>query len=320
MVNGPLGSVLDPRAPSRPAEVEQLSDRRLLERFTKDRDEDAFAALVQRHGPMVLGVCRRVLGNEADAQDAFQVTFLVLARKADTLEKPDLLANWIYGVAYRTAVKLRGRAARRRERERQAAAMLTPDRADPGEGREVLEVLDEELNLLPESYRILLVLCYLQGKTHEQAAHELGCPTGSMSWRLARAREMLRKRLDRRGLAFPAGALAALLLAPREAYVVALPAALAEATVKAAMSFVAGGAEAAGLSASAVSLTEEVLGTLPQQGWGRRLCALVLAAALALLTSGMLAYHVWGGEHAGGGGCHGSSAAAGPAGGTGCHP
>jgi RNA polymerase sigma factor (sigma-70 family) len=319
MVNGPLGSVLDPCAPSCPTAVEQPSDRRLLERFTTDRDEEAFAALVHRYGPMVLGVCRRVLRNEADAQDAFQVTFLVLARKADTLEKPELLANWLYGVAYRTAVKLRGRAARQRERERQAAVMTTPDRAAPAEGKEVLEVLDEELSLLPESYRILLVLCYLQGKTHEEAAHELGCPIGSISWRLGRAREMLRKRLDCRGLAFPAGLLT-LLLAQREAYVVALPAALAEATVKAAVGLVAGGAaEAGGLSASALELTEEVLGTLPQPGWRRRLSALVLAAVLALLATGLLAYHVWGGAPANGGGCHGSNTAASPAGASGCH-
>ena len=304
MGNGPLGSVLDPRAPTRPAAVEQASDRRLLERFNTDRDEEAFTALVQRYGPMVLGVCRRLLGNEADAQD----TFLVLARKADTLEKPELLANWIYGVAYRTAVKLRGRVTRRRERERQAAVMSNPDRTAPGDGREVLEALDEELNLLPESYRILLVLCYLQGKTHEEAAHELGCPTGSMSWRLGRAREMLRRRLDRRGVVFPAGLLA-LLLAPREAYVVGLPAALAHATVKAAMSVAAGGlVEAGSLSASVLSLAEEVLGTLPQQGWVRRASALVLAAALALLAIALLGYHVWGGPPAGGGpaaaGCH----------------
>src|SRR6478609_3315536 len=102
--------------------------------------------------------------------------------------------------------------------------MSTPDRAAPAEEREVLDVLVEELNLLPESYRILLVLCYLQGKTHEEAASELGCPTGSMSWRLGRAREMLRKRLVRRGLVLPAGLLT-LLMAPREAYVVGLPAA-----------------------------------------------------------------------------------------------
>ena len=185
--------------------------------------------------------------------------------------------------------------------------------------RELAALLDEELNHLPEKYRTPLVLCYLQGKTHEEAAHELGCPTGSISWRLGRAREMLRKRLDCRGLAFPAGLLT-LLLAQREAYVVALPAALAEATVKAAVGLLAGGAaEAGGLSASALELTEEVLGTLPQPGWGRRLGALVLAAVLALLATGLLAYHVWGGAPANGGGCHGPDNAASPAGQTGCH-
>src|SRR5262249_49409732 len=157
MINGSSGSVLGPRKPLRPAPVEEPTDCELLRHFTADRDEDAFAALVYRYGPMVLGVCRRVLHNPEDAQDAFQVTFLALARKADALEKPELLANWLYGVAYRTAIRARGRAACRRERERQAGTMLARDTTPGPDGVEVLAILDEELNHLPERYRILLV-------------------------------------------------------------------------------------------------------------------------------------------------------------------
>jgi len=295
MINGSSGSVLGPRKPLRPAPVEEPTDSELLKRFTTDRDEEAFAALVYRYGPMVLGVRRRVLRNPEDAQDAFQVTFLVLARKADALEKPELLANWLYGVAFRTAVRARARAARRRERERQAGAMPARDATPGPDGEEVLTVLDEELNHLPERYRILLVLCYLEGKTHEQAAHCLGYPLGSMAWRLERARALLRKRLARRGLALATG-LPALLLFAHTAGAAALPARLAEATTRAVMSYAAGAAApAAGFSASAAALGEEVLGLSSPAGWGRRAWKLALAALLALLAAGLLAYRVWGG-------------------------
>jgi RNA polymerase sigma factor (sigma-70 family) len=296
MANGPLGSALEPLPRTRLGEAEGPSDQELLERFIKGRDEEAFAALVHRYGPLVLGVCRRVLPNWEDAQDAFQVTFLVLASKADTLKEPGLLGHWLYGVAYRTAVKARSRTARQRACERQAAGMLTsiPERSE--DGREVFEFLDEELNLLPERYRILLVLCYLQGKTHEQAAQALGCPVGSMSWRLARAREMLRKRLSRRGLLFPAG-LVALLLAQGAARAAAVPPVLAASTVKAAVGFAVGQATAAaGLSPSALALATEILSALSEKqrgGWG---AAVVVAVLLTLLGGGLFAYRVWGGE------------------------
>src|SRR5262249_36638395 len=160
-------SALDRRQPPRSRPAERATDHQLLERYLQDHDQEAFASLVRRHGPMVLGVCSRVLGHRQDAQDAFQVTFLVLARKADSLSKPQLLANWLYALAHRTALRLRARRARRQEHERRAAGMLTIDPTDGSEshdGREVLAVLDEEMSHLPEKYRILLVLCYLQGK------------------------------------------------------------------------------------------------------------------------------------------------------------
>jgi RNA polymerase sigma factor (sigma-70 family) len=290
MAKGPPGSALDWRTPGPRTPAGEPSDRQLLERFTARRDEDAFATLVRRHGPMVLGVCRRVLRNREEAQDAFQVTFLVLARKAGSLEKPELLAHWLYGVAYRTAVRARDRSARRQDRERKAAGMARPDPPPPDE-IEALAVLDEELNLLPEAYRILLVLCYLEGKTHQEAARQLGCPPGSMSWRVVQAREELRKRLRRRGLAFAAGPFA-LLLAREADRTAHLPAGLAEATVRAAVHFARGGA--LGLSADAAVLAEEMFGTLGRGG--RRRAASVAAVLLVLLAFALLACEVWGAD------------------------
>src|SRR5262245_20421813 len=289
-----LGSALNRRQPSRPAPVEGASDHRLLERYVNDRDQDAFATLVRRHGPMVLGVCSRVLGHWQDAQDAFQVTFLVLARKADSLSKPQLLAHWLYGVAHRTALRLRARRARRQEHERRAAGMLTIDPTDGSEshdGREILAVLDEEMSHLPEKYRILLVLCYLQGKTHEEAACEAGCPLGSLSWRLARAREMLRKRLGRRGLTLSAG-LFALLLSSRITHASVVSAGLAQSTAQLAVN-IAAAPEAAALSPSIAALFGEVLSTFSAEERGRRTATLALVAALALLAAALLAYYVW---------------------------
>jgi RNA polymerase sigma factor (sigma-70 family) len=177
------------------------TDSQLLKRFARQQDEAAFAALVKRHGPMVLAVCRRILRDAHDADDAFQATFLVLVRKAPVIARPELLGNWLYGVAYRVAVKARIIAARRSERERQVPAMTLSDPLSDVTGRELRAVLDAELSRLPEKYRAPLVLCYLEGKTNEQAARLLGWPIGSISGRLARARELLRERLLSRGLA-----------------------------------------------------------------------------------------------------------------------
>lgn len=175
-----------------------LSDGQLLEWFVHQREEAAFAALVRRHGPMVLSVCRRLLRNSHDAEDAFQATFLVLAQKASRLRQPELLANWLYGVAYRTALHARRRASRRSEREREVATPSTSSGESDIEAREVRRILDEALQGLPEEYRAPLVLCYLEGMTNEEAARRLGWPSGSMSHRLARGRELLRERLESR--------------------------------------------------------------------------------------------------------------------------
>ncbi len=175
-----------------------LSDEQLVDWFVHQGEEAAFAALVRRHGPMVLSVCRRLLRNSHDTEDAFQATFLVLAEKASRLRQPELLANWLYGVAYRTALHARRRTSRRSEREREAATPSTSSGESEIEAREVRRILDEELQALPEKYRTPLVLCYLEGMTNEEAARRLGWPSGSMSHRLARGRELLRERLESR--------------------------------------------------------------------------------------------------------------------------
>jgi RNA polymerase sigma-70 factor (ECF subfamily) len=192
----------------RPAE--DSTDRELLNCFVAARQQSAFAALVKRHGACVLGVCRRVLGNDHDAEEVFQATFLTLARKADAIPWQDSIRHWLLAVARRLA--LRASAQRRRCRECPSSGAGPGDLPEPCAPhsdplvalaqRELRLVLDEELGRLPEKYRAPVVLCYLEGKTNEQAAGELGWPAGSMSRRLARARALLHDRLTRRGVAF----------------------------------------------------------------------------------------------------------------------
>jgi RNA polymerase sigma-70 factor (ECF subfamily) len=186
-------------------------DAFLLERFVNDADEAAFETLLHRHGPMVFGVCRRVLGNEPAAEDAFQATFLVLVRKAPSLHQPDRLCSWLYGVAHRIATRARAGSLRRRETS--GLDLDTPGASGTpsAELAELRSVLDQELNRLPEKYRTPMVLCYLEGKTHEQAAHLLDCQRLAVAKRLSRARDILRGRLTRRGLTLASGAFAALL-------------------------------------------------------------------------------------------------------------
>ncbi|MGH7222719.1 MAG: sigma-70 family RNA polymerase sigma factor, partial [Gemmataceae bacterium] len=195
-----------------PARARDLGDADLLERFRLRREEAAFTLLVQRHGPMVLAVCRRVLGDAHEAEDAFQATFLVLVRDAGTIRKQQSLAAWLHGVASRLAHKARRRSLRQRGRVDQA---FQPDiRDDPSDtlaAKELRAALNEEIERLPTKYRTPLVLCYLADKTHEQAALELGWPKSSVTARLAKARELLQRRLRRRGFTAPAGLLAALL-------------------------------------------------------------------------------------------------------------
>src|SRR5215470_5427658 len=184
------------------------ADAQLLARFLASRDDFAFAALVRRHGPTVLGVCRRVLRHAQDAEDAFQATFLVLARKARSIARRGALGSWLYGVAYRVALKARDDAARRRRHERRAASRTEGQAACAEAGDAAGPVLDEEVNRLPDKYRQPVVLCYFEGKTYQEAARLLGWPAGTAAVRLARARELLRNRLTVRGVALSSAALA----------------------------------------------------------------------------------------------------------------
>ncbi len=208
-------------------------DSQLVERFLGDADESeaAFRVLIQRHGPMVLGVCRRVLGDEHAAEDAFQATFLVFVKKARGLRDRGLLTSWLYGVALRVSSKERARGERRRAVERRAAeqAVEAEGAAEPDELR---SLIDEEIRRLPEHYRLPLLLCHVEGLRHDEVARRLGCPVGTVESRLSRARERLRSRLARRGLAPSASVLAAALRMPR---ISGVSRSLADATVRSAL-------------------------------------------------------------------------------------
>src|SRR6516164_6401664 len=179
----------------------EMTDERLLEDYISHRDNVAFAALVRRHGPMVWGVCRRVLCNHHDAEDAFQATFLVLVRRAGSISSRELLANWLYGVAHQTALKARATAGKRKGRERQVTQMPEAAAAEQDLWHDLQPLLDEELRRLPDKYRAVVVLCDLEDKTRKEVARQLGCPEGTVAGRLARARAMLANRLTRRGIA-----------------------------------------------------------------------------------------------------------------------
>ncbi len=208
-------------------ECAAATDADLLERFRACRDEEAFAELVRRHGPMVLGVCRRLLRNADDADDAFQATFLVLVRRGSAVRQLGSVGSWLYGVARRTALEARRSAARRRVKE--AGAMRGSAVAgDPCD--DLRDALDEEIERLPEKYRAPLVLCDLEGKTRKEAARQLGWPEGTVASRLALARKTLGGRLSRRGLALPGGVVA--LAAGGEAAPAAVPPALVGSTVR----------------------------------------------------------------------------------------
>jgi RNA polymerase sigma factor (sigma-70 family) len=217
-----------------------LTDGELLERFVSRREEEALAALVRRHGPMVWGVCRRIVPNYHDAEDAFQATFLVLVRRAASVVPRALVGNWLYGVAYQTALKARATAARRRTRERQVTDMPEPPAAPQDLWNDLQPLLDQELSRLPDRYRAVVLLCDLEGKTRREVARQLGVPEGTVAGRLARARVLLAKRLAGRGLAVSGGALAAAL--SEGAASAGVPPAVVTTTIHVAGAAVAGGA------------------------------------------------------------------------------
>src|SRR5262245_61638145 len=239
-------------------DLPDLSDSQLLCRYISDGDADASAALARRHGPMVRGVCRRILRNDHDAEDAFQATFLVLVRKAKTIKPRAVVGNWLYGVAYHTAVRARAIAAKRRGREIDATEGVEPSvAADDREFADLLPLLDRKLNALPDKYRAPIVLCDLEGRTRKEAAQQLGWPEGTVAGRLARGRALLARRLGKM-----LGTLTAALATEASARV---PLPLVEATLRAASmyaSMCAAGSAAAVISGPVAALTEGVVNAM----------------------------------------------------------
>jgi RNA polymerase sigma factor (sigma-70 family) len=286
MAKAMLGNVLDYlRTVCRAAGASDLTDAEVLQRFLVQREEAAFSLLVQRHGPMVHAVCRRILGDSHSAEDSFQATFLVLVRRGASLRCTGSLANWLYAVAQRIALKARSQRAARRSRERQINDMPRAQPIDDVTWKELKTVLDEEISRLPEKCRAPVVLCYLEDKSYDQAAKELGWSKSSLAKRLARARELLLRQLVRRGVSLSAGALATAL--SEKAAAAPLPALLTIKTVKAAALVAAGKPVAASyLSAGALALAEEAA----IFGAKAKLVLIVLMFGLAIGGAGWAGY------------------------------
>jgi len=291
MLNSLLGFL---RSRALAAEVRAASDGQLLARFSAEHDNDAFAGLVYRYGPMVWCVCRRVLGNEADAEDAFQATFLVLARKGTALARTDLVAGWLHGVASRTAMAARSAAARRRFKERRAEEARRPDTTlmstEDAPWAELRPLLDTELARLPKKYQTAIVLCDLEGKSRRDAARLLRLAEGTLSSRLARGRRLLARRLSRHVPTVSGGAVASALAAETTA---AVPSAVVISTVQAARAFAAAGKVAAGVISARVALLAE--GVLKMMflskvkiATGVVLATTLVCAGAGLFASGML--------------------------------
>jgi RNA polymerase sigma factor (sigma-70 family) len=258
--------------------AKEQTDVQLLERFAARQEEAAFAALLSRHARLVWDVCRHTLQHEHDAEDAFQATFLILARRAGTIRKGESVGSWLYGVAYRTALRARQKEAARRSREqRSAVAELQSPSCDAGL-RELQTILAEEVNRLGDKYRAPFVLCCLQGKTKRETADELGWKEGTVASRLARARSLLQARLTRRGVLLAAALTLAAVAKGNAA--AAVPAALLEATLKAAPGFAAG-QSVGSISAPVAALTE---GVLQAMFVSKVKLVILLVVAVALVT------------------------------------
>lgn len=253
-----------------------VPDAELLQRFARGRDEAAFELLLRRHGPMVFGVCRRLLGDRHTAEDCFQAVFLVLARQAGSLRRPEALGAWLYGVALRTARKARTREARRRQCERRTALSAAIEPPDDLAWRDLRPVLDEAIALLPKKYRTPFALHHLEGLTVAEVARQLGCPPGTVAARLARARDQLRRRLTRQGLAPAAGALAAAL--SENAGAARVPAPLVLSTITA--------AAAGAVPAEVAALAQGVLKTMTRT-------RLKAAAAVVLVVAVLSGSAAW---------------------------
>lgn len=256
-----------------------LGDRELLRRFVEERDEAAFATLVERHGPLVLGVCRRTLRNEQDAEDVLQATFLVLVRKAGSISRQDAVGSWLYGVAHRLALKVRAQTARwQAAQEKYAAEATRPTATDSLSVAESQRLLDEELQCLPEKYRAPILLCCLEGKSRDEAARELGWAAGAVKIRLERGRDLLRRRLARRGLTLSTALFTTLLAT--DAVAATLPVRLVANLVEVGMKFAAGQSLTGLVPASVHTLAQGMLQAMA--------AAKLKAAASIVLLVGVL--------------------------------
>jgi RNA polymerase sigma factor (sigma-70 family) len=256
------------------------SDAELLERFIAQREETAFEALLRRHGPLVWSVCRRVLAEEHAAEDAFQATFLVLVRKARSVSKQASIRSWLYGVALRVALRARQQENLRRRREQETPSRPSADAASEATWQDVRPILDEEIQRLPEKYRLPIILCYLEGQTNDEAAQQLNCPRGTIATRLARARERLRSRLLRRGVTLSAATLAALL--SDNAMSATVPPLLVGQTAKVVLS-----------GAASVSITTLTEGVLHAMFLSKLKMVLTMSLMVAVLGSaGVCAYYL----------------------------
>lgn len=258
------------------------TDGQLIARFLggDETSEEAFRILIHRHGPMVLGVCRRVLGDRHAAEDAFQLTFLIFVKKAGALRDRTLLTNWLYGVALRVAKKERSKGARREFIERRVAETEVGNQRDADEV-ELRSVIDEEIRRLPERYRLPLVLCHLEGLRHEEVAHRLGCPIGTVESRLSRARQQLRARLTRRGLSPSASVMVAVLRPP---VVKRVASSLAEATLRAAVKVSTPHAWTKLSVVSAVSGLRRIPAFMPKCHMGAIACLVAFVAGLTVMS------------------------------------
>jgi RNA polymerase sigma factor (sigma-70 family) len=268
------------RRTATPHRSASLSDGQLLERFLSYQDEAAFEVLVWRHGSMVFDVCRRLLRHQQDAEDAFQATFLILVRKAHSIGRSESLSGWLYKVAYRSALAARNRLAAHPMSP--LIEVAGPETTSDLVWRDLRPVLDEEVQHLPEKYRTPFVLCYLEGKTNEEAAQQLGCPKGTILSRLARARERLRLRLSRRGVALSAAALATALT--EQASAASVPGAVVHSLVDTALTSAAGIATAGTLSVPVGALIEGVLHSMLMAKVKIAAVMLILVSAAALGT------------------------------------
>jgi RNA polymerase sigma factor (sigma-70 family) len=255
-------------------------DDELLGCFIERHDEAALAALVRRHGPMVWGVCRRLLSHH-DAEDAFQATFLVLVRKAASIVPREMVGNWLYGVAHQTALQARRTAARRRAREVQVTVMPDTEAVQQDQWPDVQPLLDQELSGLPDNYRTVIVLCDLEDRSRKEVARQLGVPEGTVAGRLARARALLAKRLTARGVTLSGGALAAVL--SQNVAAAGVPNAVVSSTISAANLVAAGQTATGAISVKVAALTERVLKAMLMS---KLKAAVAVVLVLGFITTG----------------------------------